>query len=1647
MKKNKRIISLLLVISLICSQPLVVAAYDGQIQNETVNDDITLDNNQSNTSQDTSVSQSEQSTTNEVSTSLDGENTTETGGERKIEYVYIDQGSLLKNAEQNIVVGLMDGQEVEQATIYYHYDSENVKKSVNFSQQSEGTLLFKPSTDERTGKYIVDSLEYVIAGERFQIELSEEGIEASYYIKMSEEEGEPETNDEIKVEVVDENGKATEADTLEEGLAAIDTTVSSENSVSRTSIANSKANGNIVIVLDPGHDNTHKGASSAQTGVSEEVYTLEIAKACRDYLKQYNGVEVYMTRGDDGSCPYPGTTSSTCNYNRVQYAKSVNANFFVSLHLNSTSSALSSANGAEVFISNYSHYTQDSRELANKILAKLGELGLSNRGALIDADDKDHGKYDDGNWQDDYSVIKNSVLNGFPAIIVEHAFVNNTNDAAIIKNKSVEMGQADAKAIAEHFNLQRGAFNVSPIDSAVVGNKVTLTANTNSIPSKYNEYRFIYYDKGKDTWNDFGEFTKNTSYVWTPSKAGEYILGMEVRNSSNKSDLQQYITWSYFNVKEPTVNIKNITTQELENGLSVSLNCNVESNDSGLQYTYQEYNLQTQQWSVIAAKSANKSAIWKPKSSGAYWLHVVATSSTGKEYSYTMGYQVNKGNAYISEFKVDKASPQVVGTKVNLSASYKALTDETVSCSFMAYDGTNWEDITQNSKNETTWIPKKAGDHLLCYQVTTSTGKVFQSFIGFAVKQTNIKIKGINVGTMNEFGQIPLNAIVETDDKGAKYTFKAYDGAVWHLISQSQPQTSTTWIPGKEGVYLLYLEVESSTGAVETYSMGVQVKGNVKINSFTADKPAPQKLGSSIKLQASASAIGSGACTYQYLAYDGAYWSEISSSKSLTSVDWKPTSGGNYLLCFQIVTSSGMVHQSFIGYNITEPKVNIKGINVGTMNEFGQIPLNAIVETDDQGAKYTFKAYDGGVWHLISQSQPNTSTTWIPGKEGVYLLHLEVESSSGRVYSYSMGVQIKGNVKINSFTVDKVSPQKVGSIIKLQASASAIGSGACTYQYLVYDGAYWSEISSSDKLSAVEWKPTRGGDYLLCFQVITSTGTVYQSFMGYSIEDSRTVINGIELGNINEKGEVSLKANVESGDNNLKYTYKVYNGSKWSLISESSTSKSTVWLPEGEGVFLLYLEVEDSMGRTYTYSCGYQVKNEIKITDFLTSKKAPQKVGNSIILTGVASATINKGLTYSYLVYDGVYWEDIQSSNSLKQAVWTPKQASAYILCFQITSQTGQVIQYFTPYMITGSYVNIQGISVGNINSNGEIALQANVSSNEEVLQYTYKAYDGKEWALIGGPTTNPSMVWKPNKPADYLLYLEVTTSDKQEFTYAMGVAVRNEVSIRSFTTSLMSPQKVGQTITLSASTNATFKDGLIYEYLVYDGQYWASIYKSDNLGNVQWTPTSLGNYLLCFQVTTQSNEIIQSFIGFNITSYYHIMGGSIYSAQQLAKLYMKYNSSYPSDLMANCTPGNNAPSLLEFCKMYIDEAEAEGVKAEVAFCQAMLETGYLKYGGDVKPEQYNFAGLGATGNGAVGASFPDVRTGIRAQIQHLKCYASTDGLKNVCVDPRWWDALRGKAPYIEWLSIPNNPNGFGWAADAKYSEKIQNLIKELSSF
>ena len=129
-----------------------------------------------------------------------------------------------------------------------------------------------------------------------------------------------------------------------------------------------------------------------------------------------------------------------------------------------------------------------------------------------------------------------------------------------------------------------------------------------------------------------------------------------------------------------------------------------------------------------------------------------------------------------------------------------------------------------------------------------------------------------------------------------------------------------------------------------------------------------------------------------------------------------------------------------------------------------------------------------------------------------------------------------------------------------------------------------------------------------------------------------------------------------------------------------------------------------------------------------------------------------------------------------------------------------------------------------------------------------------------------------------------------------------------------------------------------------------------------------------------------------------------------------------------------------EYAQLYIDSGKEFGVRGDMALFQSCLETGWFWNNEgpfDVDKSQNNFAGLGATGNGVPGDSFPDARTGIRAQCQDLALRCDTYLPKESIISPyakKQYDTISNRhSKYWEDLSGT-------WAADKRYHEQIYRI-------
>lgn len=159
-----------------------------------------------------------------------------------------------------------------------------------------------------------------------------------------------------------------------------------------------------------------------------------------------------------------------------------------------------------------------------------------------------------------------------------------------------------------------------------------------------------------------------------------------------------------------------------------------------------------------------------------------------------------------------------------------------------------------------------------------------------------------------------------------------------------------------------------------------------------------------------------------------------------------------------------------------------------------------------------------------------------------------------------------------------------------------------------------------------------------------------------------------------------------------------------------------------------------------------------------------------------------------------------------------------------------------------------------------------------------------------------------------------------------------------------------------------------------------------------------------------------------------NILGNGRLTAEQMALFFLENN------------PEEDFEHILAFATYYKEEGDIEGINSDVAFSQMCLETGFLRFGGLVQPEFHNYCGLGAMDAEHPGEQFETEQLGVRAHIQHLQAYATTEDivLNQELVDPRYnWVH---KTKFIEDIWGLTGT----WAMDPNYAKKIDAILSRL---
>ena len=232
--------------------------------------------------------------------------------------------------------------------------------------------------------------------------------------------------------------------------------------------ADIEKDGKIVIAIDPGHGGVDGGSS--QTGVYiEKYYNMKLSEYLRDALLADGRFTVVMTRETDINLKY---------LPRVKIAKDAHADVIISMHCNAIN--YSYINGSSAYVSLIDRFAD--YDLAGKLLDAISNASTIRRGQVYTRADTgdsygvyywDYEKQWDmpgagwlGKVSDYYSINTWGSKFGIPSIIIEHGYLTNAADLAVLNSDANlrAIAQAEADAIIEYYTNHEHDFGEYTVD-------------------------------------------------------------------------------------------------------------------------------------------------------------------------------------------------------------------------------------------------------------------------------------------------------------------------------------------------------------------------------------------------------------------------------------------------------------------------------------------------------------------------------------------------------------------------------------------------------------------------------------------------------------------------------------------------------------------------------------------------------------------------------------------------------------------------------------------------------------------------------------------------------------------------------------------------------------------------------------------------------------------------------------------------------------------------------------------------------------------------------------------------------------------------------------------------------------------------------
>lgn len=545
------------------------------------------------------------------------------------------------------------------------------------------------------------------------------------------------------------------------------------------------------------------------------------------------------------------------------------------------------------------------------------------------------------------------------------------------------------------------------------------------------DFNYVWeYEDWQSWWSTVkstGKRTTETSYTFTPSKAGAYTLYLDVVSNGQTQTVSVRLiveeSWSYnsLTISKATVNL----------GESVTVTPKVSGTDASFaRFNYVwTYGSDWSEWSSTVKQTGaqTKDTFWTftPSRAGTYHLYVDAVNSRGQTVTKELSLKV-VSNWSIKSLSVTVENKSGVTVQLGKPVNMSFVLNEGSNLTGLTYNfgwrfGDGWSEWTSTMKNgpasstnQFTFTPTKTGKYNLFADVigTDGTKKTVQAYINvvlpYSYKGVNAAPSSITIGS-----SVTVKPSVTGDLTGVKYNYVwCYNGG-WDLWSSTAKETgsdttsnSWTFTPSKSGTYVLYVDVVAPGGAVrQTLSTRITVNSDWNYSGVSLDKKSPQYKGTTITVKPSVSGPRIGELQYNYVWLRNNNWNDWSSTvketgKRTSSTSWTftPTRSGTYTLFVDVYdTKTGQVttKQATVVIN---SRWKLKGLNLSyssPMRPKSEVTMTPVIEGDSTGLQFNY-VWEGDGWYVWDSDLKNGSYTTAKSKT--------IRISDGGVYSFYVDV-------------------------------------------------------------------------------------------------------------------------------------------------------------------------------------------------------------------------------------------------------------------------------------------------------------------------------------------------------------------------------------------------------------------------------------------------------------------------------------------------------------------------------------------------------------------------------------------------------------------------------------------------------------------